>query len=112
VQPSPEEGAERRPRAAIDPRTPEGVAHIARLSRLALSKDELQGMASHLGKILDAVSALDRLDTTGVPAGLHDGAAAGLRPDVIAPSLTVEDALRPAPRSSAGGFEVPPVLAE
>ncbi len=96
----------------LDPRTPAGVAHIARLSHLALSRDELEGMASHLGKILDAVSALDRLDTTGVPAGLHDGATSALRPDVIAPSLPVEDALRPAPRSSAGGFEVPPVLAE
>jgi aspartyl-tRNA(Asn)/glutamyl-tRNA(Gln) amidotransferase subunit C len=99
---------------SFDPRTPEGVAHIARLSRLALAPGELAAMATHLGKILDAVSVLERLDTQGVPAGLHDDAveAAALRPDVVSPSLPVEEALRNAPARRPGGFEVPAVLAE
>ncbi|MBX3472357.1 MAG: Asp-tRNA(Asn)/Glu-tRNA(Gln) amidotransferase subunit GatC [Planctomycetes bacterium] len=100
--------------APLDPRTPEGVAHIARLSRLALAPEELSAMAAHLGKILDAVSVLERLDTQGVPAGLHDEALSedALRADAVAPSLPVDEALRNAPARGVGGFEVPAVLAE
>jgi aspartyl-tRNA(Asn)/glutamyl-tRNA(Gln) amidotransferase subunit C len=96
----------------LDPRTPEGVAHIARLSRLALAPLELAAMAEHMGKILDAVSVLERLDTQGVPAALHDDATTALRDDAIAPSLGAEEALRNAPRRGVAGFEVPAVLAE
>jgi aspartyl-tRNA(Asn)/glutamyl-tRNA(Gln) amidotransferase subunit C len=98
--------------AGIDPRTPAGVAHIARLSRLALTAAEAEAMARHLGKMLDAVSALDRLDTAGVSAALHDGARAALRQDVVVPSLPVDLALQNAPRRGPAGFEVPAVLAE
>lgn len=100
--------------APLDPRTPEGVAHIARLSRLALSSEELAAMAEHMGKILDAVSVLERLDTQGVPASMHDDAAprAAMRADVVEPSLSVDEALRNAPARGPGGFEVPAVIAE
>lgn len=99
---------------SLDPRTPEGVAHIARLSRLAMSPQELSAMADHMGKILDAVSVLERLDTRDVPAALHDDAvtAAAMRPDVVTPSLTVEEALRNAPAKGPAGFLVPAVLVE
>lgn len=98
----------------LDPRTPEGVAHIARLSRLALAPEELAAMAEHMGKILDAVSVLERLDTNDVPAALHDDAAprSAMRDDVVAPSLPVDEALKNAPARGPGGFEVPAVLAE
>ena len=115
----------------LDPRTAAGVAHIARLSRLALTAAEAEAMARHMGKILDAVAALDRLDTAGVSAALHDCAPSGhsdvagsgasspppsegptLRPDVIVASLPVEVALQNAPRRGPAGFEVPSVLAE
>lgn len=98
----------------LDPRTPEGVAHIARLSRLAMSPQELAAMAEHMGKILDAVSVLERLDTRDVSAAMHDDAtsSAGLRPDVVTPSLSVEDALKNAPAKGPAGFLVPAVLVE
>jgi aspartyl-tRNA(Asn)/glutamyl-tRNA(Gln) amidotransferase subunit C len=88
------------------------VAHIARLSRLALTPAEAAAMAEHLGKILDAVSVLERLDTTGVSAALHDGAREVLRPDTPVPSLPVDLALQNAPAKGPAGFEVPAVLAE
>lgn len=97
---------------AIDPRTAAGVAHIARLSRLAMTPSELEVMAGHMSKILDAVSALDRLDTAGVEAGLHDDAATALRADVVVASLGAEEALRAAPKKQPGGFEVPAVISE
>ena len=98
----------------LDPRTPEGVAHIARLSRLAMSPQELAAMAQHMGKILDAVSVLDRLDTKGVPAALHDHVCGpgDLRDDVVVPSLPPDEALRNAPQKGPAGFEVPAVLVE
>jgi aspartyl-tRNA(Asn)/glutamyl-tRNA(Gln) amidotransferase subunit C len=99
---------------SLDPRTPEGVAHIARLSRLAMSQQELSVMAEHMGKILGAVSVLERLDTSDVPAAMHDDAttSAAMRADVVTPSLPVDEALKNAPAKGPAGFLVPAVLVE
>jgi aspartyl-tRNA(Asn)/glutamyl-tRNA(Gln) amidotransferase subunit C len=98
----------------LDPRTPEGVAHIARLSRLLMTPDELAAMAGHMARILDAVSVLERLDTSAVAAELHEEAASAsaLRADAVQPSLPVDEALANAPRRGFAGFEVPAVLSE
>ena len=71
-------------------------------------------MADHMGKILDAVSVLERLDTRDVPAAMHDDAApaTAMRPDVVVPSLSVDEALRNAPAKGPAGFLVPAVLVE
>ena len=97
---------------AIDPRTPEGVAKIARLSRLALTAEEAEALGTHMKKILEWVDELGELDTEGTAAGLRDEARAALRPDAVAPSLSVEAALANAPKRNAHGFEVPAVLSE
>lgn len=98
--------------SAIDPRTPEGVAHVARLARLALSPEEADGMREHLVRILGWVDELNALDTEGVPATLHDAPLAnGLRADEVAPSLPREQALANAPARNDVGFTVPAVIA-
>ena len=96
----------------MDPTTPAGVAHIARLARLALTEEESGSMVSHLGKILAWVGELNELDTEGVSASLHDRAVAPSRTDVVQESLPREEALRNAPARDASGFVVPAVLAE
>ena len=48
--------------ADFDPRTPEGVAHVARLARLALTADEAQGLAAHMTALLESVEVLQELD--------------------------------------------------
>ncbi|MCA8924618.1 MAG: Asp-tRNA(Asn)/Glu-tRNA(Gln) amidotransferase subunit GatC [Planctomycetes bacterium] len=94
----------------FDPRTPEGVAHVARLARLALTDDEAQGLAAHMTKLLEAVDALQALEpdrSALEPSPLH-----ALRDDVATASLPAGQALANAPREADGGFVVPAVLSE
>jgi aspartyl-tRNA(Asn)/glutamyl-tRNA(Gln) amidotransferase subunit C len=93
--------------------TPEEVARIAHLARLALTGDELQLFARQLAGILDYAEQLRGLDTTDVPPTSHPLAlVAPLREDEVRPSLPTSDAVRAAPESEsrAGLFKVPRVL--
>lgn len=98
--------------AAIDPRTPAGVARIAHLSRLALTEAEQAGFGAHMAKILTWIEELDAVDTEGVDAGDLGEAVAPTREDAPAPSLSQEAALANAPRRGTDGFLVPAVLSE
>jgi aspartyl-tRNA(Asn)/glutamyl-tRNA(Gln) amidotransferase subunit C len=84
------------------------VVHIARLASLSLSKDELETMATELGRIVAYVEQLAELETEGVAptTGLSDGRDA-LRPDEVCPGLSHDEALAGAPRVLSGGFAVP-----
>lgn len=100
--------------SAHDPRTPAGVAHLARLSRLHLEPAEAEAMVEHLTKVLAWVEQLDAVDTAGVSPSLHDELLTPSRADAPQPSLSREAALGNAPARSAdgAGFAVPAVLAE
>jgi len=87
---------------------PEEVREIAVLARLALSPDEVGRMTQDLDAILEYVNALRELDTSAVEPMTHAVPFdCPLRPDVVAPSLPVEDALANAPRREASFFQVP-----
>ncbi len=87
------------------------VAHIARLSRLGLTREEAAEMAGHFRKVLDYVTSLDRLDVSGVDPSIFPLDTANVfRPDEPAPSIPVEDALRNAPASANGLFTVPKIV--
>ena len=68
------------------------VEHVAMLARLGLTKDELDRFTGQLSAILDAVAALQRVDTSGV------GPTASIlelqdvwREDELRPGLSTED---------------------
>ena len=89
------------------------VAHLARLARLALSDDELDGFAGQLGAIIEHVSQIQAVDVTDVEATDNPLTSVNVtRPDVVAPCLTQEQALAQAPKSADGRFEVPRILGE
>jgi aspartyl-tRNA(Asn)/glutamyl-tRNA(Gln) amidotransferase subunit C len=89
------------------------VAHLARLARLALTDDELDGFAGQLDAILDHVSRVQAVDVTDVePTGNPLKAVNVVRPDVTAPSLSQRQALSGAPKAEAGRFAVPQILGE
>jgi aspartyl-tRNA(Asn)/glutamyl-tRNA(Gln) amidotransferase subunit C len=93
--------------------SPEEVARIARLARLALSPDEQQLFSRQLASILDYVEQLRELDTAGVEPTSHPLAiSAALRDDEERPSLPRDEAIRAAPDGdvTAGLFKVPRVL--
>lgn len=89
------------------------VAHLARLARLALTDGELDGFAGQLDAILGYVSQIQAVDVTGVEATDHPLSDVNVvRPDVVEPSLTEEQALAAAPAVVDGRFAVPRILGE
>jgi aspartyl-tRNA(Asn)/glutamyl-tRNA(Gln) amidotransferase subunit C len=84
------------------------VLHVARLSRLRLSDEEVERMASELSSILDHVERISSLDLEGVEPTSHVVALENvLRPDEPRARLPRERALEPAPDPDDGAFRVP-----
>jgi aspartyl-tRNA(Asn)/glutamyl-tRNA(Gln) amidotransferase subunit C len=84
------------------------VLHVARLSRLALSDEELERMPAELSKILEHVEKMDELDLDGVEPTSHVVELQNvLREDEPRPCLPRERALAGAPDVAEGGFRVP-----
>ncbi|MDX1884900.1 Asp-tRNA(Asn)/Glu-tRNA(Gln) amidotransferase subunit GatC [Mycolicibacterium sp. 120270] len=89
------------------------VAHLARLARLALSDDELDGFVGQLGAIIEHVSQIQAVDVTDVEATDNPLKSVNVtRPDVVEPGLSQEEALAQAPSSAEGRFAVPRILGE
>ncbi|BBY32373.1 asparaginyl/glutamyl-tRNA amidotransferase subunit C [Mycolicibacter minnesotensis] len=89
------------------------VAHLARLARLALTDDELDGFAGQLDAILTHVSTIAAVDVTGVEATDNPLKDVNVtRPDEIVAGLTQAQALAAAPRTAENRFAVPQILGE
>ncbi len=95
----------------------DGVAHLARLARLALTDTELDSFAGQLDAILTHVSQIQAVDVAGVEA--TDNPLSDVfkdvdvtRPDETAPCLTQQEALAEAPEAVDGRFAVPQILGE
>jgi aspartyl-tRNA(Asn)/glutamyl-tRNA(Gln) amidotransferase subunit C len=86
----------------------EQVLHVARLSRLELSDEEVGRMAAELSSVLGHIEKISELELDGVPPTSHVVEVANaLRPDVPAACLPREAALDQAPAVQDGGFLVP-----
>jgi aspartyl-tRNA(Asn)/glutamyl-tRNA(Gln) amidotransferase subunit C len=94
--------------------TREEVAHLARLSRLALDDAELDGLAAELDVILGAVATISEVtDAADVPPTTHAVPIENVtRPDVVRPSLPRDEVLAGAPLAEDGRFRVPRILDE
>ncbi|AKK10926.1 Asp-tRNA(Asn)/Glu-tRNA(Gln) amidotransferase subunit GatC [Corynebacterium uterequi] len=93
--------------------TRDEVAHLAKLSRLALSDEELTHYAEQIDQIVATVSAVQNVDTAGITPMSHPHAIpAQMREDVVVPRLTAEQALDQAPASDEQRFTVPQILGE
>jgi aspartyl-tRNA(Asn)/glutamyl-tRNA(Gln) amidotransferase subunit C len=91
----------------------EEVAHLARLSRLAVTDEEIDMFAGQLDTILQAVARVGEIDADDVPATSHNVDLVNvLREDVIEPSLDRDLALAGAPDPFENRFRVPQILAE
>lgn len=89
------------------------VAHLARLSRLALTDDELDQYAAQLDSILGHVAQVSEVAADDVPVTAHPAALTHVvREDVVAPGLTPEEALSGAPAVEQDRFAVPQILGE
>lgn len=89
------------------------VAHLAKLSRLALRDDELDHYATQLDSILAHVAQVTEVAADDVPPTAHPVPLANVtRADVVVPSLTPEQALSGAPAVEQDRFAVPQILGE
>jgi aspartyl-tRNA(Asn)/glutamyl-tRNA(Gln) amidotransferase subunit C len=93
--------------------TREEVAHLARLSRLALSADELDRFAGQLDVIIAAVARVQEVAADGIPPTTHAVPVTNVfREDIIVPPLGADVVLDQAPAAEQGRFRVPRILAE
>lgn len=92
--------------------TREQVAHLARLSRLALDDVELDGLAGELDVILTAVAQISQVaGAADVRPTTHAVPLENVtRPDVVRPSLQLDAVLAGAPAAQDGRFRVPRIL--
>jgi aspartyl/glutamyl-tRNA(Asn/Gln) amidotransferase C subunit len=101
------------PRIATMPIARDDVAHLARLSRLALAEDELDHLAAQLDVIIAAVARVQEVAADGIPPTSHAVPLVNVfRDDVVAECLTAEAALSQAPAVEEQRFRVPRILAE
>ena len=93
--------------------TRDEVAHLARLSRLALREDELDHLATQLGDIISAVARVQEVTADDIPPTSHALPLTNVyRADELRPGLTPEQALSGAPASEQQRFKVPRILDE
>jgi aspartyl-tRNA(Asn)/glutamyl-tRNA(Gln) amidotransferase subunit C len=95
------------------PITRDEVAHLARLSRLALTDAELDHFAGQLDAIVNAVARVQEVAADQIPPTSHALPITNVfRDDVIVPPLSADAALAEAPAAEQGRFRVPRILTE
>ena len=93
--------------------TREQVAYLARLARIELTDAELDHLAPQLAVIVESVARVGEVAADDIPPSSHALPLRNVfRPDEVASSLPVEDALARAPAEEQQRFLVPRILDE
>ena len=96
-----------------DPISPADVQHVAKLSRLALTDDEVEHLARELGGILGHAADIEALDLDDVAPTAHPLPLENVfRADEVRPSLDRAEVLAQAPAAEDHRFRVPRILGE
>jgi aspartyl-tRNA(Asn)/glutamyl-tRNA(Gln) amidotransferase subunit C len=87
------------------------VPYLARLARLEVTPEEIDIFGPQLGRILDHVEQMNKLDISGIEPTAHAITVFDvIREDQVNESLPKRTILENAPRSANGLFIVPKVL--
>jgi aspartyl-tRNA(Asn)/glutamyl-tRNA(Gln) amidotransferase subunit C len=87
------------------------VHHLADLSRLHFTGEEMEAMQQDLTKMIGFVEKLNELDTTGVEPLMHMSSVQDIyREDAAAAPMEVAKALQNAESHTESFFNVPKVL--
>lgn len=87
------------------------ISHVARLARLGLSEEELEGYKSQLADILEHAARVQSLEGDPHPDSAHPlGFVNAFREDETRPSLDRDEVLCQAPEAVDGYFAVPPAM--
>ena len=87
------------------------VPYLARLARLEVTSEEVEIFSGQLGRILDHVEQMNKLDISGIEPTAHAITVFDvIRADVVTESLPKVTQLANAPHTANGLFVVPKVL--
>lgn len=87
------------------------VNYLSRLARLELTPAEVELFQGQIGRILDHVEQMNRLDISGIEPTAHAITVFDvIREDAVAESIPKSTMLGNAPHSANGLFVVPKVL--
>jgi aspartyl-tRNA(Asn)/glutamyl-tRNA(Gln) amidotransferase subunit C len=87
------------------------IAHVARLARLALSEEELEGYRAQLADILDHAARVQSLKGDPAVEASHPlRFENAFRDDDVRPSLDRDEVLSQAPDTRDGYFVAPPAM--
>lgn len=87
------------------------IETVARLTRIALSKEASTRYAGELERVIAFVATLDELDLADVPPTRHVvPIETPFREDTPGPTLTQDEALANAPSADGEAFIVPKVV--
>jgi aspartyl-tRNA(Asn)/glutamyl-tRNA(Gln) amidotransferase subunit C len=87
------------------------VKYVAHLARLALTPEEEAKFQAQLDNILGYIAKLNELDVSNVEPTAHAVPLVNVtRPDEVRPSLPHDEAMRNAPASLNGLFQVPKIV--
>jgi aspartyl-tRNA(Asn)/glutamyl-tRNA(Gln) amidotransferase subunit C len=93
--------------------SPEDVADLARLARIALTREELEHLAPQLDVILESVAHVADVAADDIPPTSHALPLTNVfRDDVVVPSLPRAEALAGAPAAELDRFRVPRILGD
>jgi aspartyl-tRNA(Asn)/glutamyl-tRNA(Gln) amidotransferase subunit C len=87
------------------------VPYLARLARLELTQEEIDLFGGQIGRILDHVEQMNKLDISGIEPTAHAISVFDvIREDAVTESLPKATILENAPHNANGLFLVPKVL--
>jgi aspartyl-tRNA(Asn)/glutamyl-tRNA(Gln) amidotransferase subunit C len=87
------------------------LKNVATLARLQLKEEERKKYEKELLAILDYIEKLKELDISAIEPTTHVMQLANVfRPDIVQPSLDIEEVLKHAPERKGRFFRVPKVI--
>ena len=87
------------------------LLRVVNLARIELTQEEMQRLTPQLGEVLKYVDKLNELDISDVEPTAHAVPLSNvLRRDNPCESLSQEEALRNAPKTTSGLFVVPKII--
>ena len=96
-----------------DPISRADVEHVAKLSRLSLTDDEIEHLTRELGGILGHAADIEALDLDDIPPTAHPLPLENVfRADEVRATLDRAEVLAQAPAAESNRFRVPRILGE
>ena len=89
------------------------VRHLALLTRINMTEEEIEQMRDQMSDILSSIEILSEVETDGIePTGHSVDVHSVMREDISSESITLDEALANAPSQEDGFIRVRAVLEE